>query len=103
MFGIILRSMIFVTVLVPFSATAEPVGLKLSFFTSDRSVANLSTVQPFVDAVNTEAKGRLEIHVYFTGALGKDQSNTAQSVLDGTADIAFVVLGLQPPGLFPDD
>jgi TRAP-type C4-dicarboxylate transport system substrate-binding protein len=94
--------MIVVTVLLPFSAAATPISLKLSFFTSDRSFSYLSAVKPFVDAVNSEAKGRLEIQVYFSGALGNDQSKTAQSVLDGTADIAFVVIGLQPPDLFAD-
>ncbi|MGD0023519.1 MAG: TRAP transporter substrate-binding protein DctP [Xanthobacteraceae bacterium] len=93
------------------AAAAEPISLRVSFFASDRTDAYQSAVKPFVDAVNAEAKGLLDIHVYFSGALGKDQSKTAQSVLDGVADIAFVVTGLQPeqfydntivelPGLF---
>ena len=97
------------------AAADEPITLKLSFFASDRTDAYQSAVKPFVDAVNAEAKakGLLHIHVYFSGALGKDQSTEAQSVLDGFADIALVVTGLQPdmfydntivelPGLFQD-
>ena len=92
---------------------AEPITLKLSFFASDRTDAYQCAVKPFVDAVNAEGKGLLDVDVYFSGALGKDQSRTAQSVLDGFADLAFVVTGLQPdlfydntiielPGLFQD-
>lgn len=84
------------------AATAEPITLKLSFYSSDRSEPYLQTVKPFVDAVNGEAKDSLQIQVYFSGALGKDQSQTAQAVLDGKVDIAFVIIGLQPTELFPD-
>lgn len=95
------------------AAAAEPTTLKLSFFASDRTDAYQSAVKPFVDAVTAEAKDLLDVRVYFNGALGKDQSQAAQSVLDGTADIAFVLPGLQPdqfyddtavelPGLFQD-
>ena len=83
-------------------ATAEPITLKLSYFSSDRTVGYLAGIKPFVDAVNDEANGLLHIKVYFSGALGKDQSKTAQSVLDGTTDMAFVVPGLAP-NLFSDD
>ena len=88
-------------------------ALKLAFFTSDRTMAYESAVKPFVDAINAGAKGSLDIQVYFSGALGKSQAKTAHSVLNGVADIAFVVPGLAPdlfydntiielPGLFRD-
>lgn len=93
------------------ATAAEPVKLKLAFFTSDRATIYLAAVKPFVDAVNTEAKGLIEIEVYFSGALGRPQSQQAQLVLDDVADIAFVVPGTTPerfydntvielPGLF---
>ena len=56
--------------LLPASASADPIRLKLSFFTSDRSVAYQTAVKPFVDAVNSEGKGCVEIEVYFSGTLG---------------------------------
>jgi TRAP-type C4-dicarboxylate transport system substrate-binding protein len=95
------------------AAVAEPIKLKLAFFTSDRTMAYESVVKPFVDAINAGAKGSLDIEVYFSGALGKSQAKTAHSVLNGVADIAFVVPGLAPdlfydntiielPGLFRD-
>jgi len=100
-------------VLLPVAADADPVKLKLSFFTSDRSAAYLTAVKPFVDAVNTEGKDIVQIEVYLSGTLGKVQRELPQMVLDDEADIAFVVPGQNPerfldnaviglPGLFRD-
>jgi len=88
--------------MVPLIANADPITLKLSFFTSDRSVAYLTAVKPFVDAINEDAGGLLTIKVYLSGALGKVQSELPRQVLDGTADIAFIVPG-QNPERFPDN
>jgi TRAP-type C4-dicarboxylate transport system substrate-binding protein len=90
------------TFLLPLPAAAEPVTLKLSFFTSDRSTAYQAAVKPFVDAVNSEGEGVLKIDVYQSGALGKVQKDLPKQVLDGVADIAFIVPG-QNPELFPDN
>lgn len=89
-------------VLLPAAATAEPIKLKLSFFTSDRSVAYQTAVKPFVEAINHEGKGLLEIQVYFSGTLGKVQKELPQLVLNGEADMAFIVPG-QNPELFRDN
>jgi TRAP-type C4-dicarboxylate transport system substrate-binding protein len=97
--------------LLPSAASAEPVKLKLSFFTSDRALLYRAAVQPFVDAVNAEAGGIMKIEVYFSGTLSRDPRKEAQGILDGTADIAFVIPGYTPhsfldsgvielPGLF---
>ena len=99
--------------LAPSLVAAEPITLKLSYLSSDRTVGYLAGIKPFVDAVNAEAGELLHINVYFSGALNRDQTKTAQSVLDGTIDMAFVVPGLAPrlfydnkimemPGLFLD-
>ena len=90
------------SLLLPLAATAEPVTLKLSFFTSDRSIAYQAAVKPFVDAINADGQGPLKIDVYPSGALGKVQSELPKQVLDGTADIAFIVPG-QNPELFQDN
>jgi TRAP-type C4-dicarboxylate transport system substrate-binding protein len=93
------------------SASADTIKLKLAVVTSDRSLVYQAGVKPFVDAVNAEAKGLLEIEVYFSGALGKDAAQQPQLVADGVADIAFVFPGYTPqrfydnsvielPGLF---
>ena len=49
------------SLLLPLAATAEPVTLKLSFFTSDRSFAYQAAVKPFVDAINADGKGRSKL------------------------------------------
>jgi TRAP-type C4-dicarboxylate transport system substrate-binding protein len=49
--------------LLPSAAIAQPATLKLAFFTSDRSSIYERSVKPFIDAVNQEAKGLLEIEV----------------------------------------
>ncbi len=92
-------------------AAAEPVKLKLSFFTSDRSQIYQTLVKPFVDAVNAAGNGLVHIEVFFSGAISSVQSQQPQLVSDGTADLAFIVPGRTPerfydttllelPGLF---
>ena len=95
------------------AAQAEPVTLKLSFFTSDRTVAYAAAIEPFVEAVNKEGKGVVKIEVYPSGTLGKVQRELPELVLSGGADIAFIIPGQNPerfvdngvielPGLFRD-
>lgn len=94
-------------------AVAEPITLKLSFFTSDRTIAYAAAIKPFVDAVNREGEGLVKIEVYASGTLGKVQRELPALVLSGGADIAFIIPGQNPdrfvdsgvielPGLFKD-
>jgi TRAP-type C4-dicarboxylate transport system substrate-binding protein len=82
--------------LLPSAAGAEPIKLKAAFFSSDRSMLYRAAVKPFADAVNAEGSGVVEIEVSFSGALGKNLAQQVQLLLDGTADIAFVVPGYTP-------
>lgn len=111
MFKVLTRYALFALALSPAVAYADPVTLKLAFFSSDRSTTYLATVKPFVDALNAEGKGLVEIVLYLGGVLGRDIARQPQVVLDGEADIAFVVPGYSPerfsdnsvlelPGLF---
>ena len=99
--------------LMPLSAMGEPIELKLSFFASDQTQTYQYGIKPFVDAVNAEGMGLVTIKVYANGALAKLQAQQPQLVLDGGADIAFIVPGVTPyrfpdnvlleqPGLFND-
>jgi TRAP-type C4-dicarboxylate transport system substrate-binding protein len=83
-------------------ALAEPIKLKLAYFSSDRSAPYQAAIKPFVEAVNAEAKGLMQIELYPSGALGKDIALQPQLVLDGRADIAFIVPGYTPQR-FPDN
>ena len=76
--------------LLPAAAAAEPIKLKMAYFSSDRTTTYLAAIKPFVDAVNAEAAGLVQIDVSLSGTLGKNPTQQLQLVLDGTADLAFV-------------
>ena len=111
---LILARLVFLAiVLAPLAAAAAPIELKLAYFTSDQASLYKIAIKPFVDAVNDDARGGIEIKTYAGGILGKDQERQAQLVRDEVADIAFVALGptgdqfadgsvMQLPGLFDD-
>jgi TRAP-type C4-dicarboxylate transport system substrate-binding protein len=93
---------VLLTALAPGVARAEAIKLKLAFYSSDQAMIFRSAVKPFVDAVNAEAKGLLEIVVYPAGALGKSVPEQHRIVLDGAADLTFLIPGLAPDA-FPDN
>jgi len=82
---IAIRWILAAALLLPVSANAEPITLKLSFFTSARTVAYQTAIKPFVDAINSEGRGLLEIDVYFSGALGKVRKELPQDARCGSA------------------
>jgi len=102
MFKLLLRWTTIALVVLPIAAAAEPIKLKLAFFSSDRTVLYRAGIKPFVDAVNADGKGVVEIDVHFSGALGKDLSQQPQMVLDGVADLAYVIPAMSPER-FPDN
>lgn len=101
MFLSVLRLMATLLIMVPALAAAEPIKLKLAFFSSDRTHLYRSIVKPFVDAVNAEGKGDVEIDVYLSGRLGSDVTKQSKMVLDGTADVVYVVQPYERSS-FPD-
>ena len=102
MFKTLARCALLWLTLLPAAAAAEPIKLKLAYFSSDRTTTYLAAIKPFVDSVNAEAGGLLQIDVSVSGALGKNPTQQLQLVLDGTADLAFVVPGYTPER-FPDN
>lgn len=86
----------------PAAAAAEPIKLKLAFFSSDREMIYVALIKPFLDAVNDEATDVLQIEPNINGKLGRPLAQQAQMVLDGVADIALVNPSLAA-SLFPDD
>ena len=88
--------------LLPVATLAEPIKLKLAYFSSDREPPYVSVMQPFLEAVNREGKGLIEIVPYSGGMLGRSYAQQAQLVLDGVADMSWVNPSLTPD-LFPDD
>lgn len=84
------------------SAVAGPITLKFAYFSSDRTSTYRTSIKPFVDAVNADPSGLVKIDVVLSGALGHNPAEQADLVLNGKADIAFVIPGYRPD-LFPDD
>jgi TRAP-type C4-dicarboxylate transport system substrate-binding protein len=84
------------------AAAAQPVHLKLAFYESLDTAVYLYGIKPFVDSVNAEGKDLVTIDVYFDGVLGRALAEQPKLVLDGVADIAFVIPG-QTPYRFPDN
>jgi TRAP-type C4-dicarboxylate transport system substrate-binding protein len=101
MLKILARCALFSFVLLP-AAAAQPITLTMAYFSSDRTTTYLAAIKPFVDAINTEGTGLVQIAVSVSGALGKNPTRQLQLVLDGTADLAFVVPGYTPEQ-FPDN
>ena len=85
--------------LVPALAAADPVTLKFSFVTSDRSNIYQCYLKPFVDAVNADGAGIVQIKVYFSGAISPAMTEQARLALDGAADLAYVVPGYTPQAI----
>jgi TRAP-type C4-dicarboxylate transport system substrate-binding protein len=102
MIKVFVRCAMFGFVLLSSAVLAEPIKLKFSYFSSDRSLNYLAAVKPFVDAVNAEAAGVVEIEVFPSGTLGKNYAGVAQQVLDGGVDIAWVGPSITPDR-FPDN
>jgi TRAP-type C4-dicarboxylate transport system substrate-binding protein len=96
------RCVMIAFVLLPAAAVAEPIKLKMAYFSSDREPPFVAVMRPLADAVNKEAKGLIEIVPYSGGALGRSYPKQAQHVLDGVADMAWMNPGLTPER-FPDN
>ena len=109
----IFHLIVLVLFLFPATVAAEPIDLKLSFYTSDRSSIYQNSIKPFVEAVNRDGKGLIEIKVDFSSAITRLHAQMPQLVADGKTDMAHIVPGLAPskfgdtavmelPGLYRD-
>jgi TRAP-type C4-dicarboxylate transport system substrate-binding protein len=77
-------------------AAAQPVKIKFAIFTPDKEQTFLTVMKPFAEAVNRDAAGAVEIELYPNGALGRSPLQQAQMVLDGVADIGWVIASYTP-------
>jgi TRAP-type C4-dicarboxylate transport system substrate-binding protein len=94
MFIFLARYTLLAFVLLSSAALAEPIKLKMAYYSSDREPPYVLVLKPFADAVNREAKDVIEIEAYPGGVLGRNYAQQAQMLLDGTADLAWVNPGL---------
>ena len=98
----LLRAAVVALAMLPVATKADPVKLKLAMFSSDTEMTWVTTIKPWMEAVNAAGKGIIEIDGYPNGALGRALPQQSQLVLNDVADIAFVIPGVTP-GRFPDN
>ena len=82
-------------------ADAQPIKLKFAVFSPDTERLFNTVKKPFAEAVNEASGGTVQIELFPNGALGRAPQQQAQMVLDGVADIGFIVPPFTP-GRFPD-
>ena len=83
-------------------AYAAPVKLKFATMDPAQSAPVKYAYQPWVDSINKDSKGTLDIEVYPGGSLGRNPSLQLKLVMDGVADMAFIIPAYTP-GRFPED
>jgi TRAP-type C4-dicarboxylate transport system substrate-binding protein len=75
--------------------------LKWAVFTPDSEVTFRTVMKPFAETVQRESDNAVVFDMFPNGGLGRNPGQQPQMVLDGVADIAWVVPSYSP-GRFPD-
>jgi TRAP-type transport system periplasmic protein len=75
--------------------------LKWAVFTPDSEVTFRTVMKPFAETVQRETDNAVVFDLFPNGALGRNPGQQPQMVLDGVADVAWVVPSYSP-GRFPD-
>src|SRR5271155_636280 len=75
--------------------------LKWAVFTPDSEVTFRTVMKPFAETVQRETDNAVVFDLFPNGALGRNPGQQPQLVLDGVADVAWVVPSYSP-GRFPD-
>ena len=76
--------------------------LKFAVFTPDAEMTHQVVMKPWVEKVNRESGGTLEIQTFPNGALGRNPGLQTKMLQDGVADIAWVIPSYTP-GVYLDD
>ena len=75
--------------------------LKWAVFTPDSEVTFRTVMKPYADLVQRESNSAVVFDLFPNGALGRNPGQQPQMVLDGVADLAWVIPSYSP-GRFPD-
>jgi TRAP-type C4-dicarboxylate transport system substrate-binding protein len=78
------------------AAQADPVTLRFSSFEPPQAFITSKILTPWAQKVTAESQGTLKIEMYPGGTLGRDPAAQLKLVLDGVADIAWIVPGYTP-------
>ena len=74
--------------------------LKWAVFTPDSEVTFRTVMKPFAETVQRETNNAVVFDLFPNGALGRNPGQQPQMVLDGVADVAWVIPSYSP-GRFP--
>jgi len=85
-----------------FTAAAQPVTLKFATIQPAPARVVKDVYVPWSDRVVKDSAGTLKIEMYAGGTLGRNPKVQLKLLMDGMADIAWIV-GDYTPGRFPDD
>ncbi len=80
---------------------AEVANLRFSSFEPPMAKLTSTVLTPFTKEVSAASEGTLDITMFAGGALGRNPTQQLKLVLDGVADLAWVVLPYTP-GRFDD-
>jgi TRAP-type C4-dicarboxylate transport system substrate-binding protein len=75
--------------------------LKWAAFVPENEVTYRSVMKPFAEAVQRESNGAVVFDFFPNGALGRNPAQQAQLILDGVADVTWIIQSYSP-GRFPD-
>jgi len=75
--------------------------LKWAVFTPDHEVTFRTVMKPYAEAVQRDSNGALVFDLFPNGALGRNPGQQPQMVIDGVADVAWIIPSYSP-GRFPD-
>src|ERR1035438_5905068 len=75
--------------------------LKWAVFTPDSEVTFRTVMKPFAETVQRETDSAVIFDLFPNGALGRNPGQQPQMVIDGVADLAWVIPSYSP-GRFPD-
>ncbi len=97
-----LATMAAATAMLTASAVADPINLKFASFVPERSITMADIMVPFIEDVNADSEGTLQIDFFPGGILGRSPAQQLKLVQDGVADIAFII-PTYTAGRFPDN
>jgi TRAP-type transport system periplasmic protein len=75
--------------------------LKWAVFTPDSEVTFRTVMKPFAETVQRETDNAVVFDLFPNGALGRNPGQQPQMILDGVADVAWVIPSYSP-GRFPE-
>lgn len=95
----LIAAAVFTSVAIVSAAVAmanEQITLRFSSFEPLQAFITSKILTPWTQRVTAESQGTLKIEMYPGGTLGRDPAGQLKLVLDGVADIAWIVPGYTP-------